>query len=1059
MFSEGASPGVYPGGAAPWGGMTLGNDGNLYGATTAGGDSVNGILYRVTPGETPSLEILRSFSGTGGQGPQEGRLLEVSPGVFYGTSGGGPGGSGQVFKLSVDVNSAPVAQNGTIATVEDVAINGTLTASDIDDDPLSFTIVTNGTLGSAVVTDAATGAFTYTPKPTSAAPIRSRSRANDGTVDSNVATVTVTITPINDAPVANDASITTTENTPISGTLSASDADGQALTFSILSNGTRGTPVITDSATGAFTYTPNANVSGADSFTFQASDGFVTSNVATVSVSITAVNLAPVARSRMMAATAGTTATGTLAGVDAEGDALTFSVAAPASQGIATLTDATTGDFTYTPGPGFFGFDSFTFQVSDGTSSATASQMVLVGAGAPQWPGQTVRASVHNTGAQATTGSACPSASADGRFVAFNSLAALVDGDTNGAGDVFLHDRLTSTTTRVSVGTGGTQGNGNSQCGLVSANGRFVVFESAASNLVAGDTNGGFNLFRHDRETGQTVRVNVASGGVQVSALTQTGGIASVSADGRRIAFSAFVGNLVPGDTNGAFDVFVHDADTLETVRISVANDGTQGSANSLWPAMSGDGRYVAFESAATNLVAGDTNGAADIFVRDLELRQTFRVSLTASGGQASGSSQTPKMPLVGGIVMFQSFATNLVPGVTASGQLYARDFTAGTTSAISLPNGGGTPNSSARFALLGSPVSADGRFVTFLSFASNLVAGDTNGAVDVFIRDRVAGTTARVSVSGGGAQALDTSFDASMSADGRFAGISAAAANLVTGDTNAASDVFAVGGVSVTPAFANAPAAGATGVVDVTFAYPGTVWAATSNVPWLTISSQSSTNSSGTVGYTIAPNTSGTARTGTLTVATQTVTVTQGASTAPVAQDGMLAATEDTAATGTLVAVDPNGDTLTYAIVTNGTLGTVVVTNSTTGAFTYTPSLNLNGTDSFTFQASDGTTTSNIATVQVTVAPVNDAPVTANGTLTTAEDTAASGLLAAADVDGPSATYASSANGTRGSAAITNAATGAYHIHAERQCQRHRQLQLPGERWLAHEQPCDRSA
>ena len=197
----GRQPGVYPGGAAPWGGMTLGADGNLYGATTAGGDSGNGVLYRVTPGETPSFELLRSFSGTDGQGPQEGRLLEVSPGVFYGTSGGGPNGNGQVFKLSLDVNSAPVAQNGTIATIEDAAVNGTLAASDIDDDPLTLTLVTNGTLGSAVVTDAATGAFTYTPNANVSGTDTFTFKGNDGTVDSNLATVTVTITPINERPL------------------------------------------------------------------------------------------------------------------------------------------------------------------------------------------------------------------------------------------------------------------------------------------------------------------------------------------------------------------------------------------------------------------------------------------------------------------------------------------------------------------------------------------------------------------------------------------------------------------------------------------------------------------------------------------------------------------------------------------------------------------------------------------------------------------------------------------------------------------------------------------
>ena len=248
----------------------------------------------------------------------------------------------------------------------------------------------------------------------------------------------------------------------------------------------------------------------------------------------------------------------------------------------------------------------------------------------------TVRVSVDSAGGQADDSSILPAISADGRFVAFASKAGnLVPGDSNGTFDIFVHDRQTGATERVSVDSAGAQGNNNSAFPAISADGRFVAFVSEASNLVAGDTNGaenafaGSDVFVHDRATGQTERMSVDSAGGQANNnfIEST----AISADGRFVAFVSAASNLVPGDTNGTLDVFVPDRHTGATERVSV--DSAGGQANSPFLAVGGlaisaDGRLVAFDSLASNLVPGDTNGTLDVFVPDRHTGATERVSV-----------------------------------------------------------------------------------------------------------------------------------------------------------------------------------------------------------------------------------------------------------------------------------------------------------------------------------------------------------------------------------------------------------------------------------------------
>jgi hypothetical protein len=236
--------------------------------------------------------------------------------------------------------------------------------------------------------------------------------------------------------------------------------------------------------------------------------------------------------------------------------------------------------------------------------------------------GATTRVSVSSVGGQGNDFSSGPALSADGRYVAFESTASnLVAGDTNGSGDVFVHDRQTGATTRVSVSSTGEQGNGNSFRAALSADGRYVAFESTASNLVAGDTNGTSDIFVHDRQTGATTRVSVSSAGEQGN---NNSFRSALSANGRYVAFYSLASNLVAGDTNGRWDVFVHDRQTGVTRRVSVSSAGVQGNHDSMWPALSADGRYVAFDSVASNLVPGDTNETWDVFIRSNVFSDVF---------------------------------------------------------------------------------------------------------------------------------------------------------------------------------------------------------------------------------------------------------------------------------------------------------------------------------------------------------------------------------------------------------------------------------------------------
>ena len=403
--------------------------------------------------------------------------------------------------------------------------------------------------------------------------------------------------------------------------------------------------------------------------------------------------------------------------------------------------------------------------------------------------------SVDRMGAEGNGDSVASALSADGRFVAFSSTASnLVSGDKNGTADIFVRDQALGTIERVSVSSAGLEGNNISNYPAISADGRYISFSSKANNLSKTDTNGAFDVFVHDRESGETSRVSVTSAGSQGNGNSFS---SAISADGRFVAFSSRANNLTPKDKNGTFDIFVHDRQTGETSRVSLDSLGVEGNDFSYAPAISADGTVVAFSSKANNLVAGDTNDTFDIFAHNRVTRVTTRVSVDSAGLNANGQSDWPAISADGRYVAFSSKANNLVSGDTNNTfDIFVHDMETAQTSRVSVDSLGAEANQNGDS--VASALSSDGRFVAFTSGASNLAPSDTNGTFDVFVHDRETGATTRVSVDNLGTEGNSASYVSALSADGRVVAFHSKASNIAYGDTNDASDIFVQGGIGL---------------------------------------------------------------------------------------------------------------------------------------------------------------------------------------------------------------------------------------------------------------------
>lgn len=348
------------------------------------------------------------------------------------------------------------------------------------------------------------------------------------------------------------------------------------------------------------------------------------------------------------------------------------------------------------------------------------------------------RASVSSAGTPANNHAVFPRISADGRWVSFQSFASnLVPGDGNGLEDIFLRDLLANTTECVSVSPQGAPGSGGPTgpffpyevASALSADGRMVVFASAFTNLVPGDTNAVRDIFLRDRQNNTTRRVSVSSFGAQSNGGSRW---PVITRDGRWIAFQSAASNLVAGDTNGHADIFLHDTLRGTTELVSRAHDGALANADCEQPTLSESGQRVGFSSLASNLVPGDTNGQFDIFVHEFDTRATRRVSVGQGGAQSNGNSHAPELSANGRYLAYWSLATNHVAAdFNARADVFRTDLDTGLTVRASLNETDAevSDNSTAP------SISADGRFVSWES-TGFFVPNDFNSQSDVLLRD-----------------------------------------------------------------------------------------------------------------------------------------------------------------------------------------------------------------------------------------------------------------------------------------------------------------------------------
>jgi trimeric autotransporter adhesin len=466
--------------------------------------------------------------------------------------------------------------------------------------------------------------------------------------------------------------------------------------------------------------------------------------------------------------------------------------------------------------PGAAQVAAFNASPGGGTSNSLNFTVKPVAPGAV---GVIERSSIANDFTEGDAGSEAVSISSDGRFVAFSSDAStLVPNDTNGFTDIFLRDTCLGapsgclpSVVRVSVATDGSQANGFSFSPAISANGRYVAFTSDADNLVPGDTNHFPDIFVRDTCFGapagcvaSTIRVSLHTDGTQIPLQS---GEPAINADGRFVAFGSGMTDFYYGPN---FNIYVRDtcagAPTgckPSTTLISALPNGQPGNIDSASPAISSNGRFVAFQS-ADQMTTDDIDQVGDVFLRDTCVgapagcqRSTILVSVGDAGSQsANGVSTAVSISATGRFVTFDTLNSNGKPAA-----LFVRDTCIGApvgckanTASVSVASGGAAGNADSR----GGSLSDDGRFIAFESDATNLVAGDTNQATDIFVRDTCLGAptgctplTVRLSATLDGVQGNVGSFSPVLSGDARFVAFFSSATNLGPGDANKVDDVF----------------------------------------------------------------------------------------------------------------------------------------------------------------------------------------------------------------------------------------------------------------------------
>ncbi len=397
----------------------------------------------------------------------------------------------------------------------------------------------------------------------------------------------------------------------------------------------------------------------------------------------------------------------------------------------------------------------------------------------------TTRVSTDASGAQISDGGSSALLSPDGTMIVFQTIAALDPSDTNASSDIYAKDLTTGAITWVSVTADGAS-SGGSTAALAAGKG-YVAFHTSVAHD-PNDTNASTDIYVKNLTTGALELASTAANGTVGSASSSN---ASISANGRIVAFQTASTNLVAGDTNGATDIFVKNLDTGVVTVVSTTSAGAFANASAgittSGGALSGDGNLVVFHTIAS-LVAADTNAGADVYMRNVTTGELTLVSRGTGGGGGNGTSSVAQITADGTKIFFQSSASNMVSGDTNGViDIFVYDVATGEITRVNVDASGAQANAASA---TGRP-NSDGSVFSFQSAASNLVDGDTNGIADTFIKNLATGAVTRVSVASGGTQGNANSFAGTVSTDGTKVVYGSAATNLVANDTNAAGDIF----------------------------------------------------------------------------------------------------------------------------------------------------------------------------------------------------------------------------------------------------------------------------
>jgi gliding motility-associated-like protein len=858
------------------------------------------------------------------------------------------------------VNDAPIANNQSVAVTEDIAQAITLTGSDVDGNPLTYTIGTAPTHG---VLSGTAPNLTYTPALNYNGSDSFTFTVNDGIVSSAAATVSITVTPAPDPPVADNQSVTVIEDTPKPITLTGSDPDANALTYSIISAPTQGT--LSGTAPN-LTYSPNLNYNGADAFTFRVNDGTSNSNTATVTITVTPVNDPPVANNQSVAVTEDIAQAVTLTGSDVDGNPLTYTVVTAPTNGSLS---GTAPNLTYTPNLNFNGSDSFTFKVNDGTvdsNTATVSLTVTPVVDAPIANNQSVPVPEDVPTAITLSGS-----DPDGSAVTYSIVSVPTHGTLSGTapnltytpdlnyngGDSFtfkVNDGTTDSniaTVTITVTPVNDSPIANSQ------NATYDLNTPKAITLTGSDIDGDLLTY--------TVITPPSNGSLSGSApnITYTPNMGFVGSDSFtfKVNDGTTDSNIATVSLNLA--TVINNPPVANNQNVPVVQEDTPTpiilSANDI----DGDAlTYIIVTPPAHGTLSG--TGPNVIYTPDPNYSGPDSFVFKVNDGNVDSNNGTVSITVT---------AVNDAP--TANNQ------SASTSEDVALP-----------ITLTANDV--EGNTLTY-----NIVTPPTNG-----------------SLSGSGPNISYTPASDFTGADSFTFRVNDGALNSNTATVS----------ITVTPVQDAPVADNASESVQEDTPKPITLTGSDPDGNPLTYTVLSSpvhgtlTGTAPNVTYAPALNFTGSdsftfrVNDGTTNsnVATVTITVVP-VNDIPVANNQSATTQEDTPLPITLTGTDVDGDALTFTIVNPPAHGTLTGSGS---AVTYTPALNFHGGDSFTFRVNDGTLDSSPGVVSITVTPANDAPVGDNQSISTAEDVAKAITLTGSDIDGDALTYtvvASPINGT----------------------------------------------